>query len=285
MVYFILNLYYIMKNEKIEPIKLFRDDLDSSDMTCYIRGVGIYETMPPSIVDRPTGSGDWLLMYFHDQVYLKSSEGIALHPAGSWIIWSNNDGQYYGRTDMEWMHSWIHFDGKSVGPMVADSGFKTNMVMELDGPDILIEALSDIYREIIEQANPDLIILQNLLQNLLRKLARKISIKNNAQLVPQRILKIKNELEAHPSSRFTLTHLAKEASMSIPHFCAEFKKHVGTSPIEYQIRMRLQQARHLLYDLNLSISEIANRVGYNDIFHFSKQFKKHFGVSPSTLRK
>jgi len=267
-----------------KAVNLFREPVDSSDMTYYICGVGINETMAPGIVNRPTGTGDWLLMYFHDPVFIKSSDGVNLCPPGSWIIWSDNDGHYYGREDLEWMHSWIHFDGKLVNSMVSDSGFKTNTVMKLDSGDNLLKSLSSIYHERIEQANPDVIILQNLFQNLLRKLARQIGQGKLKQAIPQRILKIKSKLETHSSSRYTISSLAKEASMSIPYFCAEFKKYVGTSPIEYQIRMRLQQARYLLYDLNLSISEIATRLGYLDIFHFSKQFKKHFGVSPSSLR-
>lgn len=283
MVYFILNLCYLMKIDQIEIKKIFQEPADSSEMTCYIRGVGIHEPMLAGIVDRPTGTGDWLLMCFHEQVYLKSTSGIAEYPAGSWIIWTDRDSHYYGRNDQEWSHSWVHFDGKSVAPMVVDCGFKTNVVMHLDSQDILKNSLIPIYQEIIEQSDPDRIMLQNLLQNLLRRLSRQMG-KTGTDIMPKRVLKIKNLLESHPSRRYTIGSLAKEASMSVPHFCAEFKKYVGTAPIDYLIKMRLQQARYLLYDHNQSIAEIATRVGYNDIFHFSKQFKKHFGVSPKKLR-
>ncbi len=56
------------------------------------------------------------------------------------------------------------------------------------------------------------------------------------------------------------------------------------SPINYLIGVRLRQARYLLLDRQLQISEIARRVGYDDLFHFSKLFKKHFGLSPRALR-
>lgn len=272
-----------MKKDKIESMKIFREPKGSPDITCYVRGVGINEKMRPGIVDRPTGTGDWLLMYFHDQVFIRSAKGIEEHPVGSWIIWAEKDWQYYGRTDKEWVHSWIHFKGKSVRPMITDCGFKSNNIFHLDSSEVLTESLSDIYRELVEHAVPDEIILQNLFENMLRKLARQTGYVETGYM-PERILKIKNLLEANPVKTFQIPFLAKEASMSIPHFCAEFKKHVGTSPIEYLIRMRLQQARHLLYDRNLSISDIADRVGYHDIFHFSKQFKKHFGMSPRAMR-
>lgn len=284
MLYFIKNLSYFMKKEKIEALKIFRGPMVSPETTFYIRAVGINERMVPGIVNRPTGTGDWLLMYFHHPVNIKSVTGIAEHPAGRWIIWSDSDAQYYGRNDCEWVHSWVHFSGKSIAPMVADCGFKANEVMQLDTPDGLVDSLQPIYWEIIEQADPDRVILQNLFHNLLRRLSRRTG-KSGIEQMPERIFKIKNLMEEHPSRRYTIPDLAKQASMSIPHFCAEFKKNVGVSPVEYHIRIRLQLARHLLYDRNLSISEIADRVGYNDIYHFSKQFKKHYGVSPRALRK
>jgi len=46
----------------------------------------------------------------------------------------------------------------------------------------------------------------------------------------------------------------------------------------------LLHAAHLLADRNLTISEIATRVGYNDPFFFSWMFKKHFGQSPREMR-
>ncbi|MEA2011796.1 MAG: AraC family transcriptional regulator [Verrucomicrobiota bacterium] len=264
--------------------KLFREAINNSNTNCYIRGVGINETMKPGIINRPKGTGDWLLMYFHDSVIIKSSEGTVEHSGGSWIIWSDLDGHYYGVPDKKWVHSWIHFEEKSVESLIADCGLKTNHVMRLNSPNIVENSLSLIYLELIEQAEPDHLILKNLLHNLFRRLSRSLG-KRDFRQIPERILRIKNFIEATPCRRLTLTDLAEKAAMSIPHFCAEFKKYVRKSPIEYHIHMKLELAKHLLYDRNLSITEIADRMGYNDIFQFSKQFKKHFGVSPSIIRK
>ncbi len=46
----------------------------------------------------------------------------------------------------------------------------------------------------------------------------------------------------------------------------------------------MRHAAHLLANRNLTISEIALQVGYDDLFHFSKTFKKHFGASPRSYR-
>lgn len=268
---------------KAKQVKIFREEIDSKDLTCYIRGVGIKENMFAGIVDRPQGTKDWFFSYFHDRVSLKSSEGFSEHPAGSFILWSDRDGHYYGSEERDWSHTWIHFYGKSIIPIILESGLETNKVMHINSSDIIVNSLSLIYNELTDNAEPDSSILQNLFHNFILRLSREVKSRGSVQM-PQRILNIKNLLEAYPSSRFTIASLAKKASMSAPHFSSEFKKYIGISPIEFHIRIRVQQARYLLYDLNLSIAEIAERVGYNDIYQFSKQFKKHFGLSPSLLR-
>ena len=45
-------------------------------------------------------------------------------------------------------------------------------------------------------------------------------------------------------------------------------------------RQRMAHARHLLRDVGLTVADVAQRVGYDDLYHFSKLFKKHCGISP-----
>ncbi len=270
----------------MNSLRLFLEPLkNSTAAACNVTRIGIYETMPEGIVDRPAGTGDWMMVCFHDPVFIKTAVGITKYPSGSFVIWSDTNGHYYGNPDAEWTHSWVHFAGKTIAPLIIGSGFTYNNIILLPSPDIFTESLHYIYRELVEQINPDAVILQNLFQNMLCRLVRQIGQVKKNQVIPLRILKIKNSIESHPAKKHTISKLAKEASMSVPNFCAEFKKYVGVPPIKFLIKVRLQQAWYLLYEHKLSIGEIAEKVGYHDIFHFSKQFKKHFGVNPSYVRK
>jgi len=102
--------------------------------------------------------------------------------------------------------------------------------------------------------------------------------------VPDRLLAARQWINSNPSQPMTLNDLAQSAGMSAPYFCAQFKKFFGLAPMEYLIQHRMLHAEHLLADRNLTISEIATLVGYNDPFFFSKMFKKHFGQSPRKMR-
>ncbi|MBP1996622.1 helix-turn-helix transcriptional regulator [Paenibacillus eucommiae] len=71
------------------------------------------------------------------------------------------------------------------------------------------------------------------------------------------------------------------AGLSPRYLNALFKQFTGSSLKEYLTRSRLRKAQHLLTESSLSITEIAELLGYADIYAFSKMFKQHTGVSPS----
>lgn len=79
--------------------------------------------------------------------------------------------------------------------------------------------------------------------------------------------------------------IAKAQAISAPYLTKLFHHHAGTSPSRYLAEYRMQQAKKLLKDSQLSIGEIANRVGYSDQFHFSKSFKNLVGTSPAQFRE
>ena len=78
--------------------------------------------------------------------------------------------------------------------------------------------------------------------------------------------------------------LARAFHLSPAHFSRVFKAATQQSPRDFLINARLSQARHLLLETNLSISEIAERLDYADVFFFSRQFKQKTGLSPLQYR-
>lgn len=84
---------------------------------------------------------------------------------------------------------------------------------------------------------------------------------------------------------FSLGALAKQAGMSEYHFNRLFKRAIGLAPSQYQIKLRLEEAKRMLRETDESIVSIANKVGYSNPSHFSHMFRKHAGLSPSDYRR
>jgi AraC-like DNA-binding protein len=74
--------------------------------------------------------------------------------------------------------------------------------------------------------------------------------------------------------------LARELGMSPSGFHEHFKAVTAMSPLQFQKRLRLQEARRLLLGEDLDATTVAYRVGYEDASHFSREYKRLFGNPP-----
>lgn len=81
-----------------------------------------------------------------------------------------------------------------------------------------------------------------------------------------------------------LSAVAQRFDMSVRSFNRRFKNATGKSPLQYLQEIRIETAKDLLKTSNLSISEIAYRVGYQDMGHFTGLFKKFLATTPSDYR-
>ena len=79
--------------------------------------------------------------------------------------------------------------------------------------------------------------------------------------------------------------IAQHCKLSRSHFSKAFKQSTGLSPYAWQLQQRLQRARQLLNEDELSIAVIADRCGFADQSHLTRQFKLHFGSTPALWRR
>jgi len=89
----------------------------------------------------------------------------------------------------------------------------------------------------------------------------------------------------HHARPLDVATLAAVAGLSPSRFTALFRAHTGTSPMGYVRKVRVDHARRLLADVDLSIKEVAARVGFDDAFHFSKVFRAVDGLAPTRYRE
>lgn len=241
-----------------------------------LRGYGVREVMPPGFVNRPDGTGDFLMMYFHTAVRAGMGPDAGETAPGTLWIWPPGAHQFYGRERRNYTHSWIHCDGPAVRSV---RGVKSPLSLTAGA---FLRFLDGLHEEISSHRRPDGIIAENLLENWLRELGRCAGQQGPA--VPDRLRIVREHMDAHYAEPLTLAGLAAGAHWSVAHFSEQFRRAYGFPPMDYIIRARLDHAAHLLRDVNLSVTEVARRVGYDDLYHFSKLFKRHRGRSPGDLR-
>ncbi len=248
-----------------------------------IRGLGYRERMRPVLIDRPAGTEDYLLMVFYDPVVLLESGIPERFPAGTVVAWAPGERQYYGNRNAGFMHTWIHCDGRRVHDAIRQAGLPTATPIALSCSDGIEACAQAVHREMAMGARADPVVAGNLAENWVRELARACGV-DGRPVPPERLEMAKRHIEAHCREPLALKTLASISGWSVPHFCAEFKRAFGFSAMDYAIRLRMAEAVHLLRDANLQVGEIAERVGFEDLYHFSTLCKKRCGVPPSALR-
>ncbi len=82
-------------------------------------------------------------------------------------------------------------------------------------------------------------------------------------------------------SDLSLSEIAVKCGVSDCYFRRLFRQYSGESPIEFRQRLRIERAKQLLLsDEQYTVSEVAQELGFSDVYHFSKTFKKYCGESP-----
>ncbi|MCP3775130.1 response regulator [Paenibacillus sp. MZ04-78.2] len=99
--------------------------------------------------------------------------------------------------------------------------------------------------------------------------------------IPKSIAYIKEHLDQNLS----LQQVAKFVHLNPNHFSEVFKRETGLNYIEFVTQERMRRAAEILQESQAKISEVAGRVGYEDIKYFSQQFKKHTGQTPTEFRQ
>ena len=103
--------------------------------------------------------------------------------------------------------------------------------------------------------------------------------------IPKQIYRSVEYVELHYREPITLEELAEQAHLGVSRFSELFRLHMGMSPIQYAVCLRLTAAENLLVYTDLPISSIAYHLGFQSLHYFSRAFKKHSGLSPSEFRE
>ena len=98
------------------------------------------------------------------------------------------------------------------------------------------------------------------------------------------ILQVQAWLQDHYNEPLNIEKLAKRFDLSVRSFNRRFKEASQQTPKQYIQELRIDAAKELLRKTNLSIGDIADHVGYQDVSYFSEIFKRKLGSNPKSYR-
>jgi len=96
---------------------------------------------------------------------------------------------------------------------------------------------------------------------------------------------VKRYIDLHFKESLTLDQLAEDAHMNKYYLSHAFKREYGVSPINYMITKRIEESKYLLAETDLSMSQIAQLLGFSSLSYFSQVFRRTQSVSPMEYRQ
>ncbi|MGO1501671.1 MAG: AraC family transcriptional regulator [Marinobacter sp.] len=114
-----------------------------------------------------------------------------------------------------------------------------------------------------------------------RMVDRKVATPNRHSLSPAAMQRY---IRANLHRKLTVQELASEACLSVSRFHEVFREVVGTTPHQFLLQTRLNQAITLLASTPLSVSEISYRVGFSSQSALTNALRKHKGTTPARLQ-
>lgn len=107
----------------------------------------------------------------------------------------------------------------------------------------------------------------------------------NKTNIPENFSKIAGYMREHYNENISVDALAEAAHLSKYHFIRRFKKYYGSTPHEYMVLCRIDNAKNLLINTETTIEEIAEICGFSSLSAFSLCFKNSVGINPTEFRK
>jgi AraC family transcriptional regulator len=164
------------------------------------------------------------------------------------------------------------------------------LIPTLSRPDSLIHSIGLALKLELESNGIDgRLYVDAMTAALMAHLVRHYSVHNpvlptvSSGLSKRKLQQVVDYMNDYLDQDLTLPELAAVVHMSASYFSSSFKQSTGFSPHQYLIRCRIERAKQLLLQNELSIADVAHRLGFAHQSHLSRHFKRLVGVTPKAF--
>ena len=224
-------------------------------------------------IRRPDGRPDYQLLYVYKGCgHFFINGTLRTLPAGSIILYMPEEPQIYTyRAEDNPEIYWIHFLGTQSCSLLESFQIRNCLIGTH-------RTIKQLFEEIILELQLHKPRFHEVAVAGFYKLLALINRFMELQYQPQINSALIDQLIAQLNKRYMeswdIHTMADFCHLSIDHFSHQFKKAAGSAPIQFLTNLRMEQAKEL------SVSEVAELVGYKDPLYFSRVFKKATGTSP-----
>ena len=218
--------------------------------------------------------------YVNDNKYTVSkNQGFLIEP--------NVVTFYQADKDNPWTYLWIGIDGDKAKLYLNSAGLNENhLIFTYEKDDSLKEYVLEMLKH-HTMSDSDAFKIEGLLYLFFSKLCedrKEISSMSKEENTNNYINKAIEFIQNNYHNSIKVTDIANYICLNRSYLTSIFQNNLNMSPQKFLMKFRITKAAELLYNTNLSITNIAYSCGYSDPLAFSKAFKKIKGISPKEYR-
>lgn len=209
-------------------------------------------------------------------------------PAGICFCYSPGSYQHIEAAPGGLLHDWMHLS-PDFSEIIEKYGFVTGKIYTPDNDafvtDLMrqaeLEALSAEARDFSKEIAA--IKVEELIARLVRA-ERKTEFESTPPDVIEAFTAARIRIHMEYSRAWETDSMAELVHLSPSRFFTLYKAIFGVTPKNDLLNVRMEHAKYMLLDGNLSVKEVAAKTGYSNVYHFIRYFKEHTGFTPGKYR-
>lgn len=218
--------------------------------------------------------------------YQVNGQRFSLGAGDCFLVYPNTEVLYHAAGDNPWEYAWVGFTGSDASMILKATDFSPEHPYICGIPcgnsvhrQILhiYDARGNEFEHAVEMAGRLYTMLALFMHSAVRTRSQ-----NSVNSYVQKGIEF---ISANYSYAITVEDIADYVGVSRSHLFRSFESVVGQSPKEYLTDFRMKQACYLLEHSGLSVTAIANSLGFDNSLYFSKTFHKQKGMSPKEFRE
>jgi AraC-like DNA-binding protein len=238
------------------------------------------------VMERPNGFGEYLFLRFRTPMHVRTSHGTEKCKAGTCLIYAPGHPQWYQGDGVGFRDDWCHVSGSDVRACLDRASLQVNTLFTPRStsffPLLIEEIRTELQRQEALWQEAVALVMARIIFLLGRGLSEVDDREGGVDVVRRERLRwVREQVHERLADRWTVARMAKLAKLGENRFAVLYRECFGVSPVEDLIQTRLHHAEWLLTNRHTTVTEAAERSGFQSIHYFSRLFRRRVGCPPS----